>query len=634
MRIQISLADWPTAFTSVSKYIGRHWPAGKLSLTTAQETTAILFGYSSVHQLKSELVPEIVVKQSVSIDEMARSMNMIALIKFGFHPEILSNLFRKIPWRKLSVWEKTSDAAELKLKEEYKQKGIMLVDDEYHYYVNYRTSEAFIKLYDEAKIPPFDYAVSNAGNIYRSGYLHDLISLIPTESELAELDLAGSQDDFINSYIVPLIWRPLDDSLGRTNYKNVWEWKMPAFVYLENIGENKYALYHKGLNAYYHGVYDSDQLRAALKSIYLNLPVEQTPVDGSLVGKKKDLIFSWDIPATEEGTLLENGEPIMIDGQAFIRAFPVNSYELNLAHPWLNKLFEIFHFNPACKIHSSVLKDGIEHDHLRLTKLFDRGADEYFKEKLEKNNYSKIERIIAYFFEGTYIDISSIQAAGDLLPEREEWMDEEDFASEIISNDEKIKRLTLIGSNLKMVYREFSLYFDDVAFGYFYEERFCGGDDSTDSIRELPFVTYLLGKQISKKYSINGYSETLTLALLSDLADQKLLLSDAAKALAAGIELWTKHKAQDESIKRMRAYADFIATANPSFLTHGEVYQVTRRSTGEAYREIAKACRSISSYVFQQQPIEALTTSNKNPLPSIAKLLGRTVDTDKNINNN
>jgi len=598
MRIPLSRADWPTAFNKTAKYVGRHWPLGKLPLSTARETTAILFGYNSVHDAQQEILPAIAPRQ-ISVQAIVRSMTLRALVRFGCRPEQVSTMFRKIPWRDLSVWEITEEAIAQErfsnASEEAKRFGKILVHDEFGYYSQHKSPAEFIHLYDEKAIPAYSYAVSNSGLIYRSSYMEGLMGDAPSVSELTDLEIDCSTHDFIKKYMLPLIWKPIVEFIDEVK-DDQWDWYAPYMIRVEKLIDDRYALFHKGNNAYYPGAYSAEEVKKAFVAIYLNKTVQATDLTGVEVGctEKCDYLSGdyrkYIISGT--GSSLSAGKQIFINNQLFLRVTPIEGYQSDLESKWINTWEWPPITNQELVIPEKVLTKGIEEEHIKIGSWFD-AARSYYSDILDRANVDIVAEALASFFKDNREDLASLKAMGFFNVDVEEGMTKEQIAEIELENQREAEEARHYGVSVSKFHPELVPYFDDIALGFYYKDylgcRYYSGCYSHD----WTFIADLIRQRIEPETS-SEKDTPLALAIIADIANQKLNIDEFENAWVAGRKLHDKYRRQNDAIMKMREYALHLLSADPAYASHGPLAEVTRESITDIYSKLSTIGRKFN----------------------------------------
>lgn len=598
MRIPLFTADWPTSFNKFSKYLGRHWPTQPLALNAAREATAYLFGYNSVHDVQRELNAEQSYSKRLDVDGMVNSMCLRGLKKFGLNPLDSTSLFRKAPWRDLALWEYTETYVNEKFMEVNKRDGMLFMLDESHLLFDYKTNEKVVDLFDKRMIPRFDYVVNDQGFIYRSGALEKLIDSIDLTAEaLKEIDFLGSTQDFITDSVLPLAWVPVVDSLGSLDYRGVWRWDLPYMHEVERLGDDAYTIRHTGYNALYPGHYSFEEVKSALVSIYRNETVSPKSTG-------------------------PQGDIIQIDQQSFIRPHPFEDYKPFLSNPLLS-WFSIPKSAKKSNIKPDSLAIGNElyDEHLRLRSWFSTRAPVSVALKTAGSDLIKpvIDKVLA----GSYRDIKSLQAEGELVPDV--GADDDDYEAECKYNQGKIDEYHYSGLSALKYHPELEEYFDPVALGMEYND-FDSSGRSVNSCykRELSFLVHVFSTRLqtltktrldsgSSQYWGGRYYDpsNVGITVFSLLFENKYTLDEAMEAFKIGAGLYSKFVKQDRLITDIETFSKFKAdTAKFPFASVGEPYEPTRKSSNELSSETMRLGRKFNAKsiaVVQEWP--SLTTS-------------------------
>lgn len=590
MRIPVSQADWPTAFNKTAKYIGRHWPEGQLKLNKSREITAKLFGYHSVHDVQKELRSNDI--KHVSIKEMAKSMTLRGLVYFGLHPESSSALFRNLPWKNLSVWERTREAAEQQLLEKRLSEGNRdrqpyFVVDEFHEIANYRSPENLVTLFDELSIPLFDYAVTKHGTIYQRHYLESLINDFDLDGdELLGIDFMGSTIDFLKQYILPLAWRKIEDAVREPRYGDRIDWHLPYMNVLEPLKNNRFAIFHEGLMAYFPVSVDEKGLPNLLKKIYLN---EQIPCSENLkdieVDRRQDFISPRFEYIDGTGCTLGRGERLLVGGQEYIRVNNISSYTKLLNSFWVKDWWwpSMDDFSPTIK--PDTLTKGIEHEHEKIHR-WATVVHNHSERTIRNASIEILNSAMSVFFEGVYVSLDSLKASGQFDIESGDYEDEDELAEEVSDLKES-------GESVRAHHAELAKHYDDVALGSLYQDYTGGRHPYNCYERDPLFLAFVFGLRFAELFDKRAHDQsTLAGALLADLLSGKLEFSSAREAWHSGHALLYHFKKQESAIRKLTEYAHHRSSSTTKYVSHGKKTELTRKSSAEAIQDLYRLGRS------------------------------------------
>ena len=587
MRIPVSQADWPTAFNKTAKYIGRHWPEGQLKLNKSREITAKLFGYHSVHDVQKELLSND--QKTFSIQEMAKSMTLRGLVYFGLHPESSSALFRNLPWKNLSVWERTREAAEQRMLESQRDRQGYIVLDEFHEIANYQSPEHLVTLFDELSIPLFEYAVTKHGTIYQRHYLESLIYDFDLDGdELLGIDFKGSAIDFLKQYILPLAWRKIEDAVREPRYGDRIDWHLPYMNVLEPLKNNRFAIFHEGLMAYFPVSVDEKGLPNLLKKIYLN---EQIPCSENLkdieVDRRQDFISPRFEHIDGTGHPLDQGERLLVDGQEYIRANNLSGYTKLLNSFWVQDWWwpPMDDFSPTIK--PDTLAKGIELEHEKIHR-WAKVVHSHSGRTINNASIETLESAISVFFEGVYVSLDSLKSSGQFDIESGDYEDEDEVA-------EKISDLKESGESVRAQHAELAKHYDDVALGSLYQDYTGGRHPYNCYERDSLFLAFVFGLRFADLFDKRAHDQsTLAGALLADLLSGKLEFSSAREAWHSGQALLSHFKKQECAIRKLTEYARHRSSCDTKHVSHGRETELTRKSSVEAIQDLYRLGRKTS----------------------------------------
>lgn len=273
MRIPITSGDWPVAFNSTAKYIGRHWPKNKLKLSLSREMTARLMGYNSVHDVQQEFLDNAQVKGFFSTKRMAESMAVKSILLYDLPPLEALRFFNSIPWSNLEIWQQTSEFREQALP--YK---IFL--DEYSTFTNYSTPVLLADAYNRNSIPHYDFCIDHSGLMFHRSTFETLLNqLEPNEDDLKEIDDDLSVVEYFNRHILPLAFAPVEDMISVLHPEEPEYWLTPEDIVIIPSNDGRWLLFNKPLNAFYPGAYNAGGLKGAIKKLYLMKIIENSPAD-------------------------------------------------------------------------------------------------------------------------------------------------------------------------------------------------------------------------------------------------------------------------------------------------------------------------------------------------------------------
>lgn len=599
MRIPVFTADWPTAFNKFSKYLGRHWPNEQLKLNTAREATAYLLGYNSVHDVQLELIADNAYSKRLDLQMLISAMTLRALKKYGLNPITATPIFNKLPWRDMGLWVYTDSYAIEKITAEKKKEGFLLIHDEYHLLLNYKTDSNLSTIYDHGGIPRYEYAVNSDGLIYRRETLERLINSVDiTDVALKDIEYREGAEQFILETMLPLAWVPVSESLGNIDYQGQWQWELPFMHELQKIRENSYAIKHVGYNAIYPGHYTFEELTPALVTIYRSQPI---------------------VPSSS----LPNGQQILVGQQLLVRPTPFEDYKKYLESPLLSR-FSI----PASidkswskKPDSNVLNPDLYNEHLRIRSWLTK--QQPVSVRLKTAGSELIKPVLDLLLDGTYRDINTIHAEGDLLLEATPA--DEDYECRKIDMQEQIDDMKTAGLSVLKYHPELNSYYDAVALGM----EFNSYEDQYRSVlycyrRSLSFLIHIFSKRLQALTNTKIYADTshfwkerhyessnIAKVVFEGLFDGKYSLSAAKESFLLGAELYAKFIKQDKNIAEIENYAEFRRqTRSLTFASVGRPYEPTRKSSNDHMSDKIRFGRKYSSMpIVSTQTKQSLTTT-------------------------
>jgi len=591
MRVPILINDLPDRFNKVAKYIGRHWPTGKLGLNHAREHLAYMFGFNSVHEL-NKVADSAELPSHVSLDDVYASMLGKALYKYGVHPNQLSTVLYRTPFKELAFYRVTDTAKEQAHFKEQREKGFFLIHDEMQDLNSYKSPSLIIQQNNDGLLPKYTYAVRNDGKIFSSSYYESLINRLGDINTTVE-EIGGdlTVQEFIDEYVIPFSWISLKDYLDSKDVDGEYNWKTPFMinVYHARVDKNHigYVLYHSGLNAYYPAVFSSnEELVNALASLYQKEIINPAPkfpniaMDISLTFNSK--LGDYEIWREED---FSECERIDIDGQQLIRSKPFAAYT-QLAN---NSILQAFKWKRPKEIvvTGNVIDSVIYRDHLAIRnnrqQILDTGI-----ERMSAMSSEVLVRIFTKAFGNHVITIDDII--------RSEYNDD----YETSCDDEE--RWLKLGKSVLSHHPELESYFDILAIGNRFSDyqEFVKGNRWAYSCddRDMEFIGYAFSQspllQSSRCSSEDdAFAGVLIISQFSDSASEDVTrkLEDNFTHI---ISMLTLYYHQERNIRDLEKYAKHVKECNPEFVTHGEPASYQEKSYNEGMVELMRMGRKFS----------------------------------------
>lgn len=285
MRIAILRADLPAKFNKVAKYMGRHWPAGKLAHNKSRETLALLLGYNSYYEL-DQVADSQELPIQIQLNKIVSSMVVRAVMYCNISIEAASALCTKLPLKELSIYKVTDKYLEDNYLQELSRsdpKFQQLIFDEAHLLQSYKSPEIVINQYHEGVIPPYSFAVSKNGLIFSASRYERLIEKVGGITDDVLESESITRQEIIDKFIMPKAWLQIDEYLHEKDASGSLMWRTPNQVQVFKCDQG-YLLYNAALKAYYPNIYsDFTGVTTALKSLYLGKPiVEIYPLSGKV----------------------------------------------------------------------------------------------------------------------------------------------------------------------------------------------------------------------------------------------------------------------------------------------------------------------------------------------------------------
>lgn len=571
MRIPLNQADWPTAFNDVSKFIGRHWPNGRLKLNKARETTAYLFGYNSVHDAQQELQCQLI-PSGKGVSDYVQSMTLKALVKFHLSPLTTRKLFNDIPWRSLSCWSITRDCHFEKVQERHHAEGNMSISfDEFGFHSGHKSPELLVKMIDSGRLPETEYAVTANGLMYRREAIEALLSELKINADdLIDLGFTGSPEDFIEDYIGPMAWQPIKNQVKDVDFRGEVTWRAPFLRRVDRI-EDGYRIFHEGYQAYYAPLFASESdLIQALTDLYLGKPISVHQC---------------------------NQAHLLIQGEYFDRSEsePLTEYSGMSDSLWLARQ-RWPDISGEARVNPDALHAKIDIDHDRLERWYDSAGDRAHK-LLQRLDSNSLADAFAVVMQKDFSSLETLQLEGEFVPTSYEDDTEEVTAQYAHECDQRIKEATAEGEEIFKHHPELRDYYDSVAICAAYQDYWGNTRDWFYSCpdRDVDFLSYIFGLACLRRYENSCKRWQLVASLiLVDLASRTLENTQIAQAWNDACTLISQHTAQGPRIQRMREWAAHFNTSPGVYLSHGGDARLIRESFSEGLSRLYRLGRKHS----------------------------------------
>lgn len=570
MRIPVTQADWPTAFNKFAKYLGRHWPQGKLPLSESREITARLMGYHSLLDVANELVPGGLAEGSFRQASVNNAMALRALLQFQLRPELALPLIQRLPWVELTVGRST---IEYQQAQQLKAMGKLLVMDEAHRFYR-RTSALFVDLFDRGEIPPFEFAVNSEGKIYKQSHFEQLLSRLEISQEvLSAIGFEGTVPEFIRTTILPLAWRPLNTVLKTVDYRQRVQWTTPYMVDVVATDCGRLLLKHQGVNGYYPAVWTESELEPVLMCLFTGGTIESTGLDGITVKEKP-----------------VRGDTFQAYGQTFIRAELWDSYRQHLDAPWVSSCWMDSVAVSQSNIPAGVIEPSILVEHEQILQWIK--ANHNLPQVIKRGQSDQFQRIFNTLFDGQYEDLKLLQEQGYLCCELYEGMTDEEVREAKQELSDEINLLRSMGSMVREFHPEVSPFFDDVALGMKYRDlehiEYCAE-------RTPDFLVGLFAQRLSTLTGASCQIKSVAHVLLSDVLTDAWPLERVNEAWRNGCELLSLFRHQNTGIRYLSDYAHYWHAQDSRYISHGQPANVIRRNIADVATEFRKYSMKIQS---------------------------------------
>jgi hypothetical protein len=595
MRVPVLSTDLPEKFNKVAKYIGRHWPHEKMGLNKSRETLAYLLGYNSAHEV-NEVANSNTLPDTISLDKVYSRMVGKALYKYGVRPDTFNTVLYKTPFKELAFYAVTDVEQErIRLEKLRESSGMMIFHDEYQNYINYKSPSLIVEQHKKSLLPPYQYAVNKNGEIFCSGTYESLLNnLGKIEDLVSDIDVDISVFKFIDDYIFPLAWLPINEFLDNTHSKERANWKAPYMVKIKHLRQDGtilgYALFHSGYNAYYPVVCKSiEAVNGVLAKLY----------KGELVSPDNNLIdiFETAMSLRPEVSSSEywseqdfkNAEHINIDGQRLIRPDKFKPYTQLVTNEILNSSL----WNPPkkVKIHKNAIDAKVYSDHISIKQTRDQTLESAVQ-VLEHVKKEDIRKVVKFVFG---IDKVSLKTLINYEYDEEYKVDEADLS-----------KWTSVGTEALKLYPEMDGIIDNPAMGYLYcnYENYVKGDRYAWHCekRDIAFIGYTLSNSSMVKGSrVQCEDDVLTGTLLLAAYNDSCVnydLDKFADNYADIITMLTLHYKQKDYISNMEKYASHLTNCNPIYLSHGDKAHYSEKSSREFMQEATMLGRKTNVNTF------------------------------------
>jgi len=566
MRIPVTQADWPSAFNEISKYLGRHWPLGKLKLTKSQELTAKLFGYTSVFDARQSITSTIR-QQGLSISKYAKSMSLRALIETGCPPDVSYTLFCKLPWKVLEVFRENE---EISLSEIAIEGDLF---DQLQQVRSYKSSDELLALFDESIIPPYKYAVKEGGLIYRRDRFLKLLKTLDIEDEdLDDIEYMGTKSRFYREQFERHIWEPIKDVFvgpdtdnpppPELGFRDTYNFPLPHKVVIEELDNGRYQLFNSGLQALYPGDYDIDQLKSAITTLFNGEKICNSDTYKKAVCLRK-IEFS--------------------DQKIYLNDI-LRPYEMIARSKWLSgwQWPSMGDYNP--KISELIFDQSIEYDCQRI----ERWGDLCLECEDESQNAQtimdagsdSIAEALKVIFGDEKITGKQLHELGS--PEIEDFMFEDASDEETQECQEEFNKvlneIISLGSDIRKDLPELGGFFDDAAISLLFEEWLTETPHNVNyqdlfSYRDecyVDFITFVARHLHKEDFRQNDFAHNLWVQFIADVIKKRIKPDDIQSELKAGLSMVALHDIQWRVIRNMQDYRSFLDNQDSAYLTHGK----------------------------------------------------------------
>lgn len=584
MRIPVLTSDLPHKFNKVAKYLGRHWPAGKLGLNASREVLAYLLGYNSVHELNAVAQPSLP-SSDIRYQKVLSSISCKALYKFGLGPDRLVKILRKAPFKELAFYAVTDVGREEQWIKDFRKSGIYIIDDELSYFGSYASPKLIIEQNDDLSIPGYQYAMKSDGLIFSSSRYESIIYALGDIDEIVnEMDEGVTSQDFIENYITPLAWVPVDEYVSERDRDGRISWKTPFYIQVFQARENEnvvgYMLYHTGLKAYYPGIYESDEL--VVQALAASFKGTAIPQGATSFSPKLELSLS-----SNSTTLLygfwhkvdfTNAEIIRFNSEELIRSERFKPYP----HLLKNSVMKRFEWEASelIAIDNNVIEADLYRDHVAI-----RSSLESIQNKSIADvallSQDEITNTLQKAYGGKVIkfeDVLATEYDEDYEPyqdDREKWL--------------------RVGAGVLHHHPELSGFMDTLSAGL----KYCSFQALamnnrwayTCSERCPEFIGYI----VTEAYPLLGGKSTMEDRIFAGLVTLTDRTDFTAKEIQQHIKEITEtlslHHKQEHDIAKMEGYSTYLREKDAQYVSHGSKVRYQRVSYRESMGEILREGR-------------------------------------------
>ncbi|KJG37722.1 hypothetical protein UA32_12240 [Photobacterium angustum] len=605
MRIPIVKADWPKSFNSTAKYIGRHWPKGKLTLSKSREVSAKLMGYHSVHDVAREL-QESLPDRCYSTKSMAASMAVKSVLLYGLPPVASYQFFSAIPWVNLTVWRDTSEYRYEQLRTQGR-----LVLDEYHGMMSYYTPSLLADAWVQGKIPKFEFTLDKDGMMFDRRQLERILEFAsPSEEDLEECGSSLSVEDYFNTHILPNAWCPVEEAISRLNPNDPVYWMAPEFVEIIKVDDDSYVLRNEQLSAFYPGTYTSNELAESIAKLFK-------------LDTISDIETECEISLDKYGRECESEKfgmhgSFILDDQVYYRQFKLNDYSAFVENPFIDFLLDNITFKNWFSIPESVLcankLAAINKAYTVLDSIMDSSPNG--NQALVNLGVSDVLPLI---YRSCFYDLESLKAEDQFNIENRYF---EDAAEELEAKkelSELIAYCDVIGSEVLNLMPELKAYYDPRVIGYRYQQLYSEYDydewqheESSSDLtleRRTGFFISMITDHLCNEFnqSAKGIASQSVRWLLVSVENGIITLEELKSGFQRMMDMYSMFNDDEDVLKKIASFCN-KPKLEPcgDFINHGREYKPTFKSdVDQRYKRLSdlyKLCRSANAksvYVTQ-----------------------------------
>ena len=594
MRISILRADLPANYNKVAKYMGRHWPTGKLPHNKSRESLALLLGYNSYYEL-DQVADKQVLPNQVQLKKIVSSMVVRAMIHCDISLDAASSLFNKLPLKELSIYKVTDKFIEENfIREQNKadSKFHHLYMDEAHLLFSYKSPKTLIDQYHQGFIPPYSYAVKKNGLIFSSSRYESLIEKVgDIEDDILESE-GISRQEFIEKYIMPKAWLPVHEYLYEKDASGLFTWRTPhqVQVYKSHKG---YLLYNASLEAFYPNVFpDFNSVSTALEKLYLGKPIEEVnPLSGKIENWWLGMNVESDYKGFTQVSDFDQYSKVSFYGQILYLTNQYSTLGDFGAIPSLSD-FELMSGGIDYQIPAEFIDPTVLVEYSSLFKTLP-----FIRKRIER----KVKTLDVDELKRAFLKLASLNLM--TVDEAVKFINEDEGCSV-----EEIEHAFELGGKVAAKYPEVSGLIDQTYLGYsyqlfiqdeYYNSRSIMIWDCEDRLPEFLVFLFLTLLGAVKLHEHQSYVFIAGGALLThymqDFISEKFEVDELVREFKTIKLLQKKFRQRWERLQRVGDYCKFLSSQDEQYLSNGTPSPYKEESGNERFTNMMSMYRKYSS---------------------------------------